>query len=74
MNVILESQPGDELILVDNSGTARDVDGVTLLVAAGERSPAHARNAGAAHAAIQFSDRSIPIFRRTILCSQLPAR
>ncbi len=41
---------GDELILVDNAGTVEPVDGVTVLSATGERSPAHARNVGAASA------------------------
>jgi hypothetical protein len=44
-------RPGDELILVDNSGgLGADVEGVQVLPAAAERSPAHARNAGAARA------------------------
>jgi GT2 family glycosyltransferase len=42
--------PDDELILVDNSGNARGLAGVRVVGAAGERSPAHARNAGAAAA------------------------
>ncbi len=46
----LERQPGDELILADNSGTATAAPGVRVLRAGGERSPAHARNVGAAHA------------------------
>ena len=53
----LERRRGDELILVDNSGAAvagRAVaasrDGVAVVQAAGERSPAHARNVGAARA------------------------
>src|SRR5947209_10390589 len=46
----LRRQQGDELILADNSGTAAAVDGVRVVRAAGERSPAHARNVGAAHA------------------------
>ncbi len=37
----------DELILADNSGTALAVEGVKVVRARGERSPAHARNAGA---------------------------
>jgi GT2 family glycosyltransferase len=46
----LETRPGDELILVDNSGTAASVQegGVHVVHATAERSPAHARNAGAA--------------------------
>jgi GT2 family glycosyltransferase len=46
----LELGPGDELILADNSGVAVAQDGVVVIEAAGERSPAHARNAGAARA------------------------
>jgi len=46
----LQTQPGDELILVDNAGTAPAAEGITILRALGERSPAHARNAGAGRA------------------------
>jgi GT2 family glycosyltransferase len=46
----LELRVGDELILSDNSGTARARGGVAVVRATGERSPAHARNVGAAHA------------------------
>jgi GT2 family glycosyltransferase len=50
----LELRPGDELILADNSGTidppARPRGGVAVIRAVGERSPSHARNAGAAAA------------------------
>ncbi len=46
----LSLEPGDELILADNSDVAAAVDGVTLVRADGERSPARARNAGAQHA------------------------
>lgn len=46
----LDLQPGDELILADNSGVAAARGGVAVIRAAGERSPAHARNVGAAHA------------------------
>jgi GT2 family glycosyltransferase len=46
----LELRVGDELILSDNSGTARARGGVAVVKAPGERSPAHARNVGAAHA------------------------
>jgi GT2 family glycosyltransferase len=47
----LQSRPGDELILVDNAGTAAaEAAPVEVLRATGERSPAHARNAGAARA------------------------
>ncbi len=42
--------PGDERILVDNSGTAPEAAGIAVVRAGGERSPAHARNVGAAHA------------------------
>ncbi len=38
----------DELILADNSGTVAPADGVKVVRAAAERSPAHARNTGAA--------------------------
>jgi len=52
---LLDTQPGDELILVDNTGSAAaaaaaSLPGVTVISASGEHSPAHARNAGAAHA------------------------
>jgi hypothetical protein len=50
----LETRPGDELILVDNAGMAVHQDGVSVIRAPGERSPAHARNVGAAHAANQW--------------------
>jgi hypothetical protein len=43
----IATQPGDQLILADNSGTAPLLLGLTVVDAAGERSPAHARNAGA---------------------------
>jgi hypothetical protein len=46
----LELRPGDELILADNASVAVSIDGVTVVRATGERSPAHARNVGAAHA------------------------
>jgi GT2 family glycosyltransferase len=49
----LQIADGDELILVDNSGTvavAVSGDGVAVIRAAGEHSPAHARNAGAERA------------------------
>jgi glycosyltransferase involved in cell wall biosynthesis len=46
----LELCPGDELILADNSGVAAAQDGVVVIPAVGERSPAHARNVGAAQA------------------------
>ncbi len=43
----LETSPGDELLLVDNAGTAAAVSGVTVIPARKESSPAHARNVGA---------------------------
>src|SRR5579875_2984579 len=46
----LRASDGDERILADNEGVAlhlRPPDGVRVLDARGERSPAHARNAGA---------------------------
>ena len=46
----LELRVGDELILADNSGVAVARGGVAVIRAAGERSPAHARNVGAARA------------------------
>jgi GT2 family glycosyltransferase len=46
----LDAAPGDELILADNSGTARADPRVRVIPVPGERSPASARNAGAAHA------------------------
>jgi GT2 family glycosyltransferase len=53
----LDIEVGDELILVDNSGTVIDDGGqprVSVVPAAGEQSPAHARNVGAAHATKQW--------------------
>lgn len=44
----LELGPDDEAVLVDNSGTVSLSAGVNVVRATGERSPAHARNAGAA--------------------------
>ncbi|HTP18308.1 MAG TPA: glycosyltransferase family 2 protein [Solirubrobacteraceae bacterium] len=46
----LDVRRGDELILADNSGLAVARCGVAVIQALGERSPAHARNAGAARA------------------------
>ena len=46
----LDLKRGDELILADNSGLAVARGGVAVIRATGERSPAHARNVGAAHA------------------------
>lgn len=47
---VLRTIPGDQLILSDNSGMAVPDPAVTVVRADAERSPAHARNAGAAHA------------------------
>jgi GT2 family glycosyltransferase len=41
---------GDELILSDNAGGVGGIEGVDVVRAAGERSPSHARNKGAARA------------------------
>ena len=46
----LDTGPGDELILADNSGVAPADERVTVVPATGEQSPSHARNAGAARA------------------------
>ncbi|MDQ6606533.1 MAG: glycosyltransferase, partial [Actinomycetota bacterium] len=46
----LRTGPGDELILADNSGMAQPRAAVEIVRAVGERSPAHARNVGAAQA------------------------
>ena len=46
----LHIRAGDQLILADNSGNAPLLLGLTVVEASGERSPAHARNAGAARA------------------------
>jgi hypothetical protein len=47
----LQVGPGDERILADNSVTVAGApDGVTVVPAPGERSPGHARNAGAGRA------------------------
>lgn len=47
----LDSGPGDQLILADNSGTApASPPGVTVVRAQGEASPSRSRNAGAAAA------------------------
>lgn len=43
----IATAPRDQLILADNSGTAPLLLGLTVVDAGGERSPAHARNAGA---------------------------
>jgi GT2 family glycosyltransferase len=46
----LSRDAGDELILADNSGTVQAAPGVTVVRAAAEHSPAHARNVGAQRA------------------------
>ena len=46
----LRARPGDQLILVDNSDVAPAAPGVEVIRALAERSPAYARNAGAARA------------------------
>ena len=46
----LDTRPGDQLILADNSGTAPQSDHIQVVTATAERSPAHARNAGAEYA------------------------
>jgi GT2 family glycosyltransferase len=47
----LATEAGDELIVADNSGTVTGTDRVRVIRATAERSPAHARNVGAEHAA-----------------------
>jgi len=46
----LTTASGDQLILADNSGSACPSDHIQVVTATAERSPAHARNAGAEHA------------------------
>jgi GT2 family glycosyltransferase len=46
----LETRLGDQLILADNSGSVRSADGVEVVSADSERSPAYARNVGAGRA------------------------
>ena len=46
----IDLREGDELIVADNSGTVPETPGVTIVSARAERSPAHARNAGAERA------------------------
>jgi hypothetical protein len=43
----LRLEPGDELIIADNSGVVPARDGVLVVRATAEQSPAHARNSGA---------------------------
>ncbi|MBV9465773.1 MAG: glycosyltransferase [Solirubrobacterales bacterium] len=50
----LRLAPGDELILSDNSGSAPPADGVNVVRATSERSPAHARNVGAERARCEW--------------------
>jgi hypothetical protein len=50
----LDTGPADELILADNSGTVPSLPAITVVPAIGERSPAHARNAGAERATGQW--------------------
>jgi GT2 family glycosyltransferase len=56
----LDAAPGDELILVDNVGLADDLPdrsdapGIEVVHAGAERSPAHARNAGAQQASREW--------------------
>jgi GT2 family glycosyltransferase len=46
----LDASDGDELILADNAGVVADGGRVSVVRAAGEHSPSHARNVGAEHA------------------------
>jgi GT2 family glycosyltransferase len=46
----IETDGADELILADNSGVASPEPGLTVVTATAERSPGHARNAGAERA------------------------
>jgi hypothetical protein len=46
----LQIGPDDELIVADNSGVLGTVDGIRVVRAAAEQSPAHARNVGAEQA------------------------
>lgn len=50
----LRVDAGDELILADNCGVAAVVEGVRVVPALGERSPAHARNVGSAEASAEW--------------------
>jgi Glycosyl transferase family group 2 len=46
----LHTEPGDQLILADNSGVVPAAPGIVVVAVTGERSPAHARNVGAERA------------------------
>jgi GT2 family glycosyltransferase len=50
----LHTRPGDQLILADNCGVVPEAADLTLIRVAGEQSPAHARNAGAAAASTDW--------------------
>jgi GT2 family glycosyltransferase len=50
----LQTRPGDELVIVDNSGVVVAPPPVTVVRASAERSPAYARNAGAEHASTDW--------------------
>jgi GT2 family glycosyltransferase len=50
----LDAGPDDELILSDNSGVCPPSDRVTVVRAAGESSPSHARNVGAEYASREW--------------------
>lgn len=50
----LGADEGDELILSDNAGVAPAAEGILVVPAGGERSPSHARNAGAAQASREW--------------------
>ncbi len=66
----LDLRVGDELILADNSGLAVARGGVAVIRAVGERSPAHARNVGAA----QRARRVDPVPRRRLPRAAVAAR
>ena len=50
----LETRPGDKLVVSDNSGVVVGRPEITVVHAAAERSPAHARNAGAERASTDW--------------------
>jgi len=50
----LDTRPDDELILADNAGVVTAREGVSVVAAAGERSPSHARNVGAERATCEW--------------------